>query len=303
MAKKPQKKSPAKTSPINGGAVVRALVGEGMEAAWRVGTAVVVLGLIVAWVMGRAPLKEAAARGHDLTPAFVFAPTDGADASMRGVPPEIVASLEQLVLTGWSTDPFDRAQLLRVRDTLLASGWFASIEQVRRLPDGVLEIACVWREPRAEVHPRRGSPVLVGNDSAPMRVPADLSAGGVVKILNPLEGPPRTGDGRVAFGSRWGLSDVSDAIALLNLLAERGLERTYVDSIDVRDPSRMLITTTNGAQIVWGGPVDARSPGEASVEDRLGLLSSMLRDPAFNRPGPVLDIRTGQASRDVRPGS
>ena len=295
------KNAKAKRARINGGAIVRSLVGEGVEAAWRIGTVVLVLTLVVAWIAGRSSLQEAAARGQALAPVFVFTPPDGVDAQSAGVPAEVVASLEQLVLAGWSTDPFDREALKAARAVLLGSGWITSIEQVRRHPDGRLEVECSWRTPRAEVHPRRGTPVLVGDDAAPMRVPSDLSAGGLVKILDPLEGAPMDEQGRIAYGRPWGLSDVADAIALLNLLADRDLERTYIASISVRDPERMVITTTNGARIVWGGPVDARRPGEASVQERLGLLSSTLRDPSMNRSGPTIDITTGRATRDVRP--
>ena len=320
MARTAKKKSSKKsTTPINGGAVVRALTGEGVEAFWRVGTALVVVVLIVAWATGRGALKEAVAGGEDLTPDIVFV-TD-ADAAASGVPQEVVVWLQQLVLAGYTTDPFDREALLRVRESLLASGWFVSIDQVQRVAgrasekDGsadeidrdarvggsTLEIECVWRRPRAVVQPRRGAPVLVGADSAPMRMPSELSASGLVQILNPLEPAPTGTDGRIAYGRAWGLSDVSDAIALLRLLAERRLEGPYIASIDVSDPERIRITTTNGAVILWGGPVDARRPGEASVEERLGVLSTILRDPTMNVPSTPWNITTGSATRDARP--
>ncbi|MEM1422823.1 MAG: hypothetical protein AAGH64_02355 [Planctomycetota bacterium] len=317
MARTAKKKAQKKPAPVNGGALARAVFGEGVEAAWRVGTAVLVVALIIAWAGGRGALKEALASGQDLAPEIVF--VSELDARQSGVPEEVVVSLQQIVLAAYTSDPFDRDALVAVRESLLGSGWFSSVDQVRRVAgrasgdggivDGdTLRIACAWRRPRAMVHPRRGAPVLVGVDAVtgadptPMRMPSGLSAGGLVQIHNPLEPAPAGDDGRIAYGERWGLSDVSDAVALLRLMAKNGLEKEHVAAIDVRNPSRMRITTTRGAEIVWGGPIDERRPGEASVEDRLGTLSAVLRNPSMNQAGSTMTIITGSMTRDVRPG-
>ncbi len=299
--KKTAKKSASAINPGAIGVIARSAVGEGLDAVWRVGTALFVVALLIAWVTGRGPLQRAAAGGYDM-PRVEFVSPGALQPADFGVPDIILA--DQIVdgaVRLLETEPFDRSELVALRAWLETEGWFEEITQVRRMPGNVVRVECVWRSPRAMVVPRRGAPVLVGSDSAPMRVGSDLNVSGLVRILNPLEGVPTTDSGQMAFGRSWGLSDVSDAIALLDLLAERGLERTFVDSIDVRDPSAMLITTTNGARIIWGGPVDAPSPGEASVDTRLGVIAAAFQDPRINRSGQILDARIGEIVRDIRP--
>lgn len=304
-----RKKKKASTGPFNPGAigaVARGVLGEGMDAVWRVGTVLFVLALAIAWFVGRDDLMRASgARGGAMVLAVEFVTPPNESAENLYVPGFVVTKMQERVTTTVTSDPFNRSKLTEAAGHLRASGWFTAIDNVRRSSEGVVRVEGAWREPRAVVQ-RGGSSVLVGRDSAPMdRFGIDLSP--LVKIVNPLESAPwDAARGTVAYGVEWGLSDVDDAIRLLDLMAGAGLESSVL-SIDVDDPERIVITSTRGARILWGAPPERDDeipvPGETNATRKLEMLEVVLLDARYNQPGQVRDIRTGELAIDRTPRS
>jgi len=288
---KSKKKSSSGLNPDAFATIRRALLGEGAEMAWRIGTLVVVLGLVVAWGVGRGPLKARASEGVNLVSVEIVSPGGLTPLEFDG-PAEIETRLLSWVSQDLAHDPFDRATLERLRDDLASTGWFSSIGQVRRTPENVLRVEASWRVARAFVE-RGDRRYLVGEDGAPMRTFGLAGLSGPITILNPLEGVPRDASGNIAYGRPWGLSDVQDAIAIIDALRGAELD-AYVASVDVDNPDRIMITSLRGARVVWGGPIDAPLPGEATADERLNALASVLRDPRHNQP-MTWDVRFGGA--------
>lgn len=283
-----KKKSSAGLNPDAMVMIRRALLGEGAEMAWRIGTCVVVLALVVAWVMGRGPLQARASEGVDLAQVVLVA----SDTSTSAVPPEIEQEIIARVQSDVGHDPFDRDSLLRLRAGLARTGWFQTIGQVRRAPDNTIRVEAEWRVARAFVE-RRGERYLVGDDGAVMDTFGIAGLSGLVTILNPLEGVPRDERGRVAYGTPWGLSDVQDALSIVRALRNAGLDTT-VANIDVQDPGRIVIVSLRGAQIVWGSPIDAPEIGEATTGERIDVLRTILTNERNNVPR-IWDVRFGRA--------
>lgn len=256
-------------------------------------------------VVGHGPLMARAAelKRSDLKVAFDWPPlagrntsrtADGNPATWMGV--EQRQELERLALNLLTGDPFDLDALERARSALRETGWFHTGPEhpaspwLRRLENGVVVIGGRWRAPVAAVRTSRGDR-LVSRDGEALPVLYPIGRSSLPVVLGvPEPAPPP--------GSKWpgaGLGQVQAGLRLAAFL--HGIPGAdQIAGIDVADyPSshRLVIVTTTGGRIVWGGPPDEFLPGQAPAATKRQRLIAV-----FQRFG---QLDAGRADLDLRP--
>lgn len=253
-------------------------LGERTLVARRVIAGLVLVGLGVAWALGVGPLESrvAAIQSDPIKVEFRW-PTAG--STQTWVPASVRADLSQVVLASVSMDPFDGESLEIARERLIRTGWFTSVNAVRRTPGAIIAIDAHWRTPVAVVS-RDGSDYLIGQDTAVMRTPsATGTPAGMFRILSPLADAPRDPDtGTIAYGQPWHFDDVRHAIALLDLVAPSPGSASIIGVDLSRYPKtgRLSLVTDAGCHLVWGAPLGETSPGEVPVERKMAHLKAIL---------------------------
>ena len=210
--------------------------------------------------------------------------------------------LREMVAFDVGADPLDGSGLARAAARLRADPWVASVEQVRRAPDGVVRVTATYRRPAAMIAGREGYHI-VDRQAVWLDGPVDRAAtrwGGLPLITGVAAPPPQT------TGKTWPGGDIDAALTLEQLL-RREPYAEQVTAYDVSHRDQMgrlwLVLYTPGPAIVWGLP-----PGrEKSVEPDAPVKLGALRDWAYKHGGridtgaDVVWVYTGIAQRDARP--
>lgn len=201
---------------------------------------------------------------------------------------DIRADLEKLALGNLGTDPFDRDALARARTALNATGWFQQDLKLRRDQSGLVHIAGSWRIPAAAVR-SGGKDIIVSAQGERLPVDYRPDTSGFRVIVGARSGPPE-------FGQGWLGGDVQAGLRLLTKLSTLD-DRSYsqIAAIDVTDYSvnrTLVIITELGNRIIWGGPVEDFSPGQAQPSVKLARLVQLQREHGR--------VDAGRAAIDVR---
>lgn len=258
--------------------------GSGASFVFRAFTGVLVVGLLIAWIVGREPLQQAVAAGVTERPTVRFNWPRRAGSSFETWLP---ASVQQdLVLTALgeiTDDPFDREALDNARARLIETGWFASVNRVARVPGNAVEVSADWRVPVAVVR-WRDREFLVAHAGEILRLPPStpVADGSMPVILSPHAPPPVDGAGAILFGKPWTGGDIQAAIALLGMLrADPALARLRtIDLTNFMRSGQLTVVSDLGCRFVWGSPIGEVAPGEIPVEKRLGRLRDLVAQRA-----------------------
>ena len=210
--------------------------------------------------------------------------------------------LREMVAFDVGSDPLDGRGLSRAAERLRDDPWVASVEQVRRAPDGVVRVTASYRQPAALVAGKRGYH-LVDRQAVWLDGPVDRAATrwSGLPLITGVAAPPPAAPGRT-----WAGSDIEAALTLEELLRPEPYAE-QVTAYDVSHRDQMgrlwLVLYTPGPAIVWGLP-----PGrEKSVEPDAPVKLGALRDWAYQHGGRidsganVVWVYTGIAQRDARP--
>lgn len=188
---------------------------------------------------------------------------------------------------GENPDPMSREPLVSVADAMERSGWFVGRPTVERRAGGVLCVRGAWRVPAAVV--REGpKDVLLSWDATPMPVEYKHGQANLPVITGVAAGAP-TKDGARDYSRPWPGEEVEAAMELLKTLA---LEPWYgqVGGVDVakfRESKKLVVTTSLGGRIVWGGRASKPLAGEASTKNKLARLAAI--NKKFGRIDAGLD--------------
>ncbi len=252
-----------------------------------------VSGLIAAWALG-VPRLEAYASGHlrsggpaqpngrepPFSVRFVSFPAWAHD--------DLEATLLQRAATLLGRDPLRRDDLVAVRKSLLATGWFAQIAQVRRTREGHVEIDARFAEPVAVVRDEEGRrDYLVDSRGRllPGSFPADEAAGLVVVIGVRARRP-------ASAGQPWQGQDLAAALSVVRLLRPRPWA-DQVSQIQVTHEAQELhLISDRGCTIIWGRPPGVPHAGEVTPARKLQYLDYHHRQYGhIDRSMGELDIR------------
>jgi len=191
--------------------------------------------------------------------------------------PDLRPTLEGTVAASIGIDhasTADRAGLVAARESLLATGWFDAVRQVRWAGPGRVIVEGDWVRPAAVVHGQldgESKDVLV--DRRGRRLPYAFEPG-MAKSLPRLVGAARRAAPRV--GASWG-DDVEAGIALHDLMRHH-VWYDQVRSIDLTGfgSADGLVIRTDDCSIVWGLPPDANSLGEPPAADKIQYLDALV---------------------------
>lgn len=182
--------------------------------------------------------------------------------------PELVREIEGEVAERSAGETLDREPLLVVGETLLATGWYGSVSQVRRVDDDHILVDAVPLRPFALVRDRVGDH-LVDPDG---RLMPRTFATGSMPTLTVIEGVrgPRPG----APGEVWGDPGLRAGLTLLATLRTRDWS-DQLATIEVRDFERtsdLAFTTDRGARFEWRRLPGAEGALEPGAERKLRML-------------------------------
>ena len=212
-------------------------------------------GFVTAWVLG-VPRLEAYAAKH----------RSAADVQVRlldlapWVGQELETSLVETAARHIGPDPFRRTDLVDAREALLDTGWFVSVDQVRRVGPQRVEVTAVAAEPFAVIHDpagRRHHLVDAEGRLLPRTFESAEQAGYIAITGVQYDRPAR-------LGMMWPGNDVTAALDLAALIIRKPW-RNQVTRIDVarhwKDGS-IRLKTDRGCTIIWG-----RAPGDEAGGD------------------------------------
>lgn len=185
-------------------------------------------------------------------------------------------------------EPFSADPLMRIRQALGATGWFDTPPTVARTGPDTITVSGVWRVPIVWIASGRTAYLVdrFGQLLPQTRLVDELSRGDRF-VLNAAWGPPRTDSGQTDPTTPWKGEDVKAAIDLVVLLSGQ----PYWDQVaavdldqffDDPESPRLVIVTSTGGRIVWGGPPGVFNPGEVADAVKLARLAHFAQSPAYN---------------------
>ncbi|MBL8763095.1 MAG: cell division protein FtsQ [Phycisphaerae bacterium] len=267
------------------------------------GLIAVILGsLIIGLALGRPALQAKAAQSRRVPISVSFNWPTTPSAAQRAKPKpdergETLTSwlsvpyrrhLEALARTTLTEDPFDRNALEATRLRLLETGWFERIFSVRREANGLVRIEADWRVPAALVRYRDRDRLV--SSKGELLEPAFKAgeADGFKVIVNPSKPPPR-------IGEAWLGGDVQGALALLGSLRPYPFfdQVASIDASAYASKKQLVIITTSGSRLIWGGAPSDTTLGEASAATKLAHLAAIYKQ--FNKR-----LDAGKSTLDVR---
>lgn len=252
-----------------------------------------VCGLIAAWALG-VPRLEAYASGHlrSVGPAQPNGQEPPFSVRFVSFPAwahgDLEATLLQRAAALLAQDPLRRDDLVAVRESLLATGWFEQIDQVRRTREGLVEIDARFAEPVAVVRDKEARrDYLV--DSRGRLLPGSFPAGeaaGLVVVIGVRASRP------ASAGRSWQGQDLEAALSVLRLLRPRPWA-DQVARIEVTHEAQELhLISDRGCTIIWGRPPGVPHAGEVTPTRKLQYLDYHHREYGhIDRSMSELDIR------------
>ena len=180
-------------------------------------------------------------------------------------------------------DPLGPEAIAAVGQSMVDSGWFATVPNVSREGADVIRVTGTWRTPAAVV--RVGDKeIAVGWDAKPLPVVYDKPGlSGMYQIGDVREGPVYRADGQPDCSKPWPGSDLPAALELLDLVARQPFA-SQIAGVSVgrhQDEQSLEIVTHAGTRVVWGGRPTKPLIGEASTAQKLEKLAWL--DKKFKR--------------------
>ncbi|HZW05657.1 MAG TPA: hypothetical protein VFF65_00930 [Phycisphaerales bacterium] len=224
---------------------------------------------------------------HPTTPA---AP-DGSPRSW--LPLKVQQELTDLALEHVTPDTTDGAALARATAAMEQTGWFESIECVRRADGNAVEVIGRWRTPVAVVRVAGPAGQVDRLISAKAELlPIDYPAG--TTAMRYITGAARQAP--AGYGIEWEGTDVQAGLKLLAYLYSSTVygQVAGVDVSQYATGKRLAIVTDSGAKVVWGAAPDDWAPSEPSADQKLAWLTYLRGAPEYGRRidagRPLVDI-------------
>jgi hypothetical protein len=232
-------------------------------------------GIGAGWVYGVPRFEENIARAHaalgsqaPLTVNFIHAPQwVTTNASLHG-------RLVQTAAAPITADPLAHDDLVASRESLLASGWFEDVAQVRRAAPDLLEIHASFARPYALVRDHEGDHLVDHTGRLlPLKFPVGSNARSKVILGTRYARPER-------LREPWEGADLAAALAVLQLIESKPWldQVAAVDVSDFLDHDRIKLLTTRGSTIIWGRAPGDERVGEVPAAQKLAYLDYHVRE-------------------------
>jgi hypothetical protein len=204
-------------------------------------------------------------------------PVDEVQISFDRVPqwagPSIVDHLGNLALAHLEGTTLSRPALASAHHALLNSGFFESVQQVRRTGMDQVTIEAVLVAPLAQIQDRHGTAMIDANGHLMPRgcgVSGDIH---MVTIVNPRYSRP------ARPREVWSGGDLAAAIGVLGQIADA----PWIDQVKDIDLSRyaasgnLVLITDNGSRIVWGSAPGNEKAMESLLDRKIKRLDHLHR--------------------------
>lgn len=177
------------------------------------------------------------------------------------------------------SDPFGRAALGQLCESMRTSGWFEGTPTVSRRSGGEIHVSGKWRIAAAVVRDGNRDRLLSWNAQV---MPVEYGSGqsGLTIIRGTGSKSPRTPQGQVDYLAVWPGEDVVAALELLAVVRQQSWA-AQVAGIDVSrfEKTRQLeLLTRTGGRVVWGGRPSAPLRGESTTVSKLAKIDRLNRD-------------------------
>jgi hypothetical protein len=187
-------------------------------------------------------------------------------------------AIERSIVKSIATSPFDQDGLAAARAAAASSGWLTQVSQVRRSDVDEVVVEGTWAIPFALVCDAQGEHLV---DTRGRLLPRQYPAGKGPRLMRILgASTPRP----AAFGEAWQAPEVSAALGMAALMADRPWRR-QVATVDMTAFSRdgtIRFATDTGCAVVWG-----RAPGEESASEVPSTQKLAVLQLAFDRTGRI----------------
>ncbi len=220
----------------------------------------------VLWVLGVGGLATAWALGTPKLEAYASAHQPDSDVVVRlvdlpaWVQPELASMLVETATRHIGTDPLDRADLVNAREALLTTGWFVSVDQVRRVGTQLVDVTATLAEPCAVIRDRmRPRDHLV--DARGRLLPRTYAPGersGYIGLTGAQYAAP------THSGMTWPGADVAAGLEVLALIRDKPWldQIVRIDLTRHRKDGSIRLVTDRDCTIIWG-----RAPGDEAGSD------------------------------------
>lgn len=170
-------------------------------------------------------------------------------------------------------DPMRRDDLVGCREALLASGWFESIAQVRRVAPDLVEIEARFCRPYAVIRDADGDHLVdaVGR-LLPLKYERGARTSFVVISGAHFARPQRCGE-------IWEGADVIAALRMLGVIEQRPW-KSQVAAVDVQgcvDGAPMRLKTDRDTSIIWGSAPGEEAALEVLADGKLKILDFLYK--------------------------
>jgi hypothetical protein len=226
--------------------------------------------LAAAWILGVPQLQARAAKQKRVDANEVVIRFSNQPAWVKG---DLADTLLRTAQTNVGGDPLIRDDLIAVRENLLATGWFNTIDQVRRVEEDVVEIAAQFVQPHTIIRDKAGDHLV---DRSGKLLPKSYQPG-AKRSFHFIAISGVRFDRPIRPGLQWEGTDVIAALRLLNILDSQRW-RDQIAEIDVSgylNDHPIKIRTTTGCTIVWGGAPGEEPALEVLAEGKLARLNFM----------------------------
>ena len=275
-----------------------------IAAAWLIFSGALVGG----WIWGVPQLQAKSARQRSVDPNEVTICFVDQPGWVKG---DLADTLMRTAQANIGGNPMVRDDLIAVRESLLQTGWFNSIDQVRRVDADAVEIAADYVRPAALVRDKDGNHFI---DLAGKLLPKSFKLNDLLPVYRDLQTKKEYSAITIigaqfsrpqAPGMQWEGTDVGAGIRLLQVIDSQPW-RDQVIEIDVSGYLKDLpikLRTDKGCTIIWGGP-----PGEEPALETLADAKLQRLQFIYDRSGRIdagrfteldLTLQDGVFARDL----
>lgn len=236
-------------------------------------------GIGASWITGIAAVAGACMLGVPRLQAFASQQRFAREVHVRFVDPprwfngDLANHLIETAEMNLGGDPMRRDDLVICRDALLQTGWFESIEQVRRVATDEVEIDAHFAHPYAVIRDNDGDHLI---DVAARLLPLKYQRGARTNFMA-ITGVhfrrPRN------CGEAWEGSDIVAALKLLHIIDQQPW-KSQVTEISVSGHVRgepIKLKTDHDTSIVWGAAPGEEAALEVRGEDKLRRLNFLFQ--------------------------
>jgi len=211
---------------------------------------------------------------------------------------ELELSLMLKAQSELSGDPLNREELVAVRQTLLSTGWFNDVTQVKRVSQHFVEVDGQFVDPYAVVRDRSGDHLI---DPFGTLLPRSYPEGSAPQFIA-VTGVhfPRP----VRPGESWDGGDITAALRMLRVIDHQSWRQQVIE-VDISNylqDHRVDLSTSGGGRIIWGSPPGEERSLEALADFKLRLLEEQYQRSGYIDAGlPLLDLTRKEGSFTYTP--